>query len=89
MRDEVEIAHRANYDRDHGVPDALDANNPVQATELRRCMTKSSYSVPSTTKIMALLTTFTSSRRPMPRQLIRERSTTLKDRYGEPEREGE
>jgi hypothetical protein len=31
----VEIARRANYDRDHGVPDALDANNPVQATELR------------------------------------------------------
>jgi hypothetical protein len=24
----VEIARRANYDRDHGVPDALDANNP-------------------------------------------------------------
>jgi hypothetical protein len=30
----VEIAHRANYDRDHGVPDLLDANNPIQATEL-------------------------------------------------------
>jgi hypothetical protein len=35
IRDEVEIARRANYDRDHGVPDALDANNPVQATEPR------------------------------------------------------
>jgi hypothetical protein len=35
IRDEVEIARRANYDCDHGVPDALDANNPVQATELR------------------------------------------------------
>jgi hypothetical protein len=35
IRDEVEIARRANYDRDHGVPDALDANNPIQATDLR------------------------------------------------------
>jgi hypothetical protein len=34
IRDEVEIERRANYDRDHGVPDALDANNPIQATEL-------------------------------------------------------
>jgi hypothetical protein len=32
IRDEVEIARRANYDREHGVPDALDANNPIQAT---------------------------------------------------------
>jgi hypothetical protein len=32
----VEISRRANYDRDHGVPDALDANNPIQATELRQ-----------------------------------------------------
>jgi hypothetical protein len=31
----VEIARCANYDRDHGVPDALDAKNPIQATELR------------------------------------------------------
>jgi hypothetical protein len=31
----VEIARRANYDRDHGVRDALDAHNPIQATELR------------------------------------------------------
>jgi hypothetical protein len=31
----VEIARRANYDREHGVPDALDANNPIQATNLR------------------------------------------------------
>jgi hypothetical protein len=31
----VEIARRTNYDRDHGFADALDANNPVQATELR------------------------------------------------------
>jgi hypothetical protein len=35
IRDEAEIARHANYDRDHGVPDALDANNPIQATELR------------------------------------------------------
>jgi hypothetical protein len=34
IRDEVEIARRANYDREHGVPDALDANNPVQAADL-------------------------------------------------------
>jgi hypothetical protein len=34
VRDEVEIAQRANYDHDHGVPDALDANNLVQATKL-------------------------------------------------------
>jgi hypothetical protein len=31
----VEIAQHANYDREYGVPDALDANNPIQATELR------------------------------------------------------
>jgi hypothetical protein len=31
----VEIVWRANYDRDHGVPDALDAHNPIQAIELR------------------------------------------------------
>jgi hypothetical protein len=30
----VEIARHANYDRDHGVPDTLDANNLIQATEL-------------------------------------------------------
>jgi hypothetical protein len=36
VRDEVEIARRANYDRDHGALDPLDANNPVQATELRQ-----------------------------------------------------
>jgi hypothetical protein len=35
IRDEVEIARCANYDRDHGVPNALDANNPIQAIELR------------------------------------------------------
>jgi hypothetical protein len=35
IRDEVEIARRANYDRENGVPDTLDANNPIQATDLR------------------------------------------------------
>jgi hypothetical protein len=30
----VEIARRANYNHDHGVPDPLDANHPIQATEL-------------------------------------------------------
>jgi hypothetical protein len=34
IRDEVEIARRANYNREHGVPDALDANSPIQATYL-------------------------------------------------------
>jgi hypothetical protein len=32
----VEIAHRANYDRDHRVPDPLDANNLVPAIKLRQ-----------------------------------------------------
>jgi hypothetical protein len=35
IRDEVEIARRANYDRKHGVPVALDANNPIQAADFR------------------------------------------------------
>jgi hypothetical protein len=35
ITDEVGIARQANYDREHGVPDALDANNPIQATDLR------------------------------------------------------
>jgi hypothetical protein len=35
IRDEVEIAQRANYGREHGVPDALDANNPIQATDFQ------------------------------------------------------
>jgi hypothetical protein len=38
IRDEVEIALRANYNRDHEVPDTLDANNPIQATELRNML---------------------------------------------------
>jgi hypothetical protein len=32
----VEIACHANYDHDNGVLDPLDANNSIQATELRR-----------------------------------------------------
>jgi hypothetical protein len=34
IRDEVEIALRGNYDREHGAPDPLDANNLIQATDL-------------------------------------------------------
>jgi hypothetical protein len=29
------MAWCTNYDREHGVPDPLDANNPIQATDLR------------------------------------------------------
>jgi hypothetical protein len=36
IRHEVEIARRANYDRNNGVPDPLDANHPIQATDLRQ-----------------------------------------------------
>jgi hypothetical protein len=35
IRDEVDIARHANYDREHEVPDTLDANNPIHATDLR------------------------------------------------------
>jgi hypothetical protein len=35
IRDEAVIERRANYDRDNRVHDPLDANNPIQATELR------------------------------------------------------
>jgi hypothetical protein len=35
IRDEVEIARCAKYDREHGAPDPLDANNPIQAIDLR------------------------------------------------------
>jgi hypothetical protein len=35
IRDEVEIARCANYDSEHGVPDTLDANNPIQAADLQ------------------------------------------------------
>jgi hypothetical protein len=35
VRDEVEIARRANYDREHRVLDPLDANNPIHAADLR------------------------------------------------------
>jgi hypothetical protein len=61
IRDEVKIARCANYDREHGVPDTLDANNPIQATDLGSCTTKNSYDAPSTTKTTALPTTSTLS----------------------------
>jgi hypothetical protein len=35
IRDEVEIARGANYDREHGVPNTLDTNNPIQATDVQ------------------------------------------------------
>jgi hypothetical protein len=35
IRDVVEIARCANYDREHGVRDTLDADKPIQATDLR------------------------------------------------------
>jgi hypothetical protein len=35
VQDELEIAWRANYDRDNGVPNPLDANHPIQATDFR------------------------------------------------------
>jgi hypothetical protein len=35
IRDEVETARRANYDREHRVLDALNANNPIQASDLQ------------------------------------------------------
>jgi hypothetical protein len=68
----VEIARRANYDREHGVPDALDANNPIQPAESRLCTTRNSYDVPNTTKTTTLLMTFTSSRQLMLHQQARE-----------------
>jgi hypothetical protein len=34
IRDKVKIARRANYDCENGVPDAFDANNPIQAIDL-------------------------------------------------------
>jgi hypothetical protein len=74
IRDEVEIARRANYDCEHRVPDALDANNPIQATDLQIMHDQESYDMPSTTKTMALPTTSTLSLLIMPHQQARERS---------------
>jgi hypothetical protein len=62
IRDEVEIARRANYDCEHG---ALTPSMPTTPSKQRTsdiCMTKNSYDVPTTTKTMVLLMTFTSSR---------------------------
>jgi hypothetical protein len=72
----VEIACRANYNRDNRVPDPLDANNPVQATKLRQMhnqelLRRAHYDQdngpPDDLYII---------RRPMPRQLVLARSTT-------------
>jgi hypothetical protein len=76
IRDEVEIARRANYEATMG---SLIASMPTILYRQRnscRCMTRSFYDVPNTTKIMVLQMTSTSSQRPMPCQLVRERSTT-------------
>jgi hypothetical protein len=67
IRDEVDIERHANYDREQGVPDALDANNLAKQRTSDICMIKNSYDVPTMTKIMILLTTSTSSRQLTPR----------------------
>jgi hypothetical protein len=38
IRDEVEIAQRASYDREHRAPDALNANSPIQEVDLRHML---------------------------------------------------
>jgi hypothetical protein len=76
IRDEVEIARRANYDRDHGVPVALDAHNTSKQWSCGTCTTKNSYDVPSTTKTTTLPMTSTSSQWLTPHQQAQERSTT-------------
>jgi hypothetical protein len=75
VRDEVKIARRANYDRKHGVPDALDANNPSRLQISGSCTTKNSCDLLSKTKTTALPTTSTSSLWLMPLLQARERST--------------
>jgi hypothetical protein len=75
IRDEVEIARRTNYDREHGVPDP---STPTTLSKLQisgSCTTRSSYGAPSTTKIMAFLTTSTLSLLTMLHQQVRGRST--------------
>jgi hypothetical protein len=58
----VEIARCANYEREHGVPDALDANNPIQATDLRHMHDQELLRrAHTTTKTTALPMTFTPS----------------------------
>jgi hypothetical protein len=74
IRDEVEIARRANYDREHGVPDALDANNPIQATSLWIMHDQELLQHASTIKTMVLPTTSTSSLLIMLHQQAREQS---------------
>jgi hypothetical protein len=75
IRDEVEIARRANYDREHG---ALTPSTPTTPSKLQifgSCTTRNSYDVPSTTKTMAIPTTSTLSLLIMLYQQVRERST--------------
>jgi hypothetical protein len=74
IRDEVEIARRANYDREHGVPDALDANNPIQATDLWIMHDQELLRRAQNDKTMALPTTSTLSLPIMLHQQARERS---------------
>jgi hypothetical protein len=75
IKDEVEIARCANYDREHGVPNALDANKPVQEADLQH-MHDQELLRRAQTKTMVLLMTFTSSRHLTSRQQAREQSTT-------------
>jgi hypothetical protein len=76
IRDEVEIARRANYDRECGIPYALDANNPIQAADLQHMHDKELLRRAHYAKTMALLMTSASSRQLTPRQQARERSIT-------------
>jgi hypothetical protein len=75
IRDEVEIARRANYDREHGVPDALAPTTLSKLQISRSCTTRNSCDVPNMTKTMALPTTSTLSLLIMPHQQALERST--------------
>jgi hypothetical protein len=70
----VERARHANYYREHEVPDALGANNPIQATDLQIMRDQELLGVPSTTKTMALPMTFTLSLLLTLHQQARERS---------------
>jgi hypothetical protein len=72
VRDEVEIAQRANYDHDHGAPTPSTLTILSKQQSCGTCMTKSFYHMPSTTKITVLLMTSTSYRWLMPRQPVRE-----------------
>jgi hypothetical protein len=76
IRDEVEIAQRANYDREHG---SLTPSMPTTPSKQRTsdiCMTKNSYDMATTTMTMVLPVTFTSSKQLTPCEQARERSIT-------------